>query len=164
MHKKALLPGTFDPPTLGHLDLIRRAASLCDVLYIAIAQNNDKKPSLFSTEERQALLKVIIRDIPQIEVVLLNGLVVDFAKKHQITFLVRGLRNLSDFEYESQMAFANHKMVGIETVFLIANEKYARLSSTLIREIASHGRRLQDFIPAEIEEAVFERYVSSFHS
>lgn len=159
MHKKALLPGTFDPPTNGHLDIIRRAASICDILYIGISQNTAKKSSLFSTEERQALLKLITQDIAQVEVVLLNGLVVDFAKKHKIAFLVRGLRNFSDLEYESQMSFANHKMGGIETVFLIASEKYARLSSTLIREIAFHGHRLQDFIPAEIEEVVFERFV-----
>ena len=159
--RKALLPGTFDPPTLGHLDIIRRAAGICDVLYVGIAENSAKKRSFFSAEERQTLLKSITGDLPQVEVVLLTGLVVDFAKEHQIDFLVRGLRNFSDFEYESQMAFANHEIGGIETLFLIADEKYARLSSTLIREIAFNGHRLQDFIPAEIEKAVFERLKTS---
>jgi pantetheine-phosphate adenylyltransferase len=157
MHKKALFQGTFDPPTLGHLNLIHRALFVCDILYVGIAQNNAKNASSFSTEEKEALLRSITRDLSGVEVVSLSGLVIDFAKKHGITLLVRGLRNFCDFEYENQMAFANHMLAGIETVFFIADEKYARLSSTLIREIAFHGHRLKEFIPAEIEETVFER-------
>jgi pantetheine-phosphate adenylyltransferase len=156
--RKALFPGTFDPPTFGHLDVIRRSVSICDRLYIGIAINSTKeKSSLFSPEERGELLRKIAKEFPHVEVVLFEGLVVDFAREHKIDFLIRGLRAFSDFEYEFRMALMNRAMSGIETVFLMADPQLAHLSSTLIREVGHHKMRLHSFIPEAIEAEVFGR-------
>ena len=155
--KRALYAGSFDPPTLGHLDLIQRASKLCDTLYIGIGKNYEKT-SKFSVEEKDAMLCLITQEIPQVQVRVFSGLAVDFAKECGADFLIRGVRNLTDFEYETQMAFTNRIIGGIDTVFLIANENYANISSSLIKEIALLGRRLHDFIPSLIEETVFTRY------
>jgi pantetheine-phosphate adenylyltransferase len=156
--RKALFPGTFDPPTLGHLDLIERSASICDKLYVGIAVNSSKiHEQLFSAEERIQMLKEICKKCAHVEVISFSGLVVDFAKKNEIDFILRGLRAYSDFEYELRMAFANRKISGIETVFLMANDCHGHISSTLIRELALYKTRLHDFIPAPIEERVFLR-------
>lgn len=155
---KALFPGTFEPPTLGHLDIIQRAAGICDKLYVGIAVSSEKTGrSLFSTEEKMEMLKEITRSFPKVEVVSFSGLVVDFAKKNGVNFLIRGLRTFTDFEYEFRMALANRKISGLETVFLMPDERQAHISSTLIREIAANKTRLKDFIPAAIEERVFQR-------
>lgn len=153
---KALFTGTFNPPTLGHLDIIQRAASMFDVLTIGIAINSEKK-QMFSLNDKKRWLKKICSSLPQVEIVDFTGLAVDFAKKIQADCIIRGLRNCSDFEYESQMALSNKKMTGIETLFLIADGKHAHLSSTLIREIAQGGRRLHGFVPEAIEEQVFKK-------
>ncbi|HSW86080.1 MAG TPA: pantetheine-phosphate adenylyltransferase [Rhabdochlamydiaceae bacterium] len=156
--KKALFPGTFDPPTLGHLDLIKRAEPICDKLYVGIAVNTSKsnKP-FFPTEEKISMLKEICKDFSYVEIVSFSGLVVDFAKKHGIDFILRGLRAYSDFEYEFRMALANRKIGNIETVFLMPDERQGHISSTLIRELALYKTRLHDFVPAAIEERVFSR-------
>jgi pantetheine-phosphate adenylyltransferase len=154
--KKALFPGTFDPPTLGHIDIIRRSAPICDKLYVGIAVNASKD-MLFTVQERQAMLKKICAPYPYAEVVHFSSLVVDFAKQNQIDYLIRGLRAFSDFEYEFRMALANRHLSDIETVFLMADERVAHISSTLIRELGRYKSRLHAFVPAEIEEQVFTK-------
>jgi pantetheine-phosphate adenylyltransferase len=158
--RKALFPGTFDPPTLGHLDLIRRSASICDKLYVGVAINTSKPHDLFTVQEKESMLKTICKSYPHVEVVRFSTLAVDFAKQHQIDFLLRGLRAFSDFENEFRMALANRKLSGIETVFLMADERVGHISSTLIRELGHFKCRLHDFVPAEIEEQIFQRLSS----
>ncbi|MGE5196604.1 MAG: pantetheine-phosphate adenylyltransferase [Anaerolineae bacterium] len=155
--KKALFPGTFDPPSLGHLDVIKRATQICDKLIIGIAVNASKEKESFTPQEKIAMLQAITKGIEHIEIACFSRLVVDYAKEHQVDFLVRGLRAFSDFEYEFRMALANRKISGIETVFLMADERYAHVSSTLIRELSLYNSRLHDFVPEAIEAQVFER-------
>lgn len=156
--KKALIPGTFDPPSHGHLDIITRALAVCDKLYVGIASNAAKeKSACFTPKEKKELLEQATKGLKNLEVVIFKGLVVDFAKENTISFLIRGLRAFSDFEYEFRMAIANRRLSGIETIFLMSDEKHAHISSTLIREIAGYGKHLRDFVPASIEKQVFER-------
>lgn len=155
--KKALFPGTFDPPTLGHIDIIKRSASICDKLYVGIAVNAYKSDALFSVEEKVAMLKQICKPYPHVEIVHFSSLVIEFAKQNQINYLLRGLRAFSDFEYEFRMALANRHLSGIETVFLMADERVAHISSTLIRELGRYECRLHEFVPAEIEPQVFAK-------
>lgn len=155
--KTAFFPGTFDPPTLGHLDIIQRSDSLCDKLYVGIGTNIAKENDLFSIEERKEMLIKICKRYPHVEVIAFTGLAIDFAKKNKVDFLIRGLRAFSDFEYESSMALTNRKLSGIETVFLMADERVAHISSTLIRELGKFKRRLDDFLPPEIEDEVFKK-------
>lgn len=152
--KKALFAGTFDPPSLGHADIIQRAAQLYETLYVGIATNSTKK-FIFSALEREKMLHAITKGLPNVKVVIFEGLVVDFAKEKKVDCLVRGLRGCADLEFEFQMAFSNKKMTGIETQFLMADERYAHISSTIIREIATNGRRLHGFVPDAIENEVF---------
>jgi len=156
----ALLAGSFDPPTLGHLDIIRRAASSYDVLYVGISENVQKRIPLFSVKEKKAMLAKICTPFTQVRIVSFTGLVVDYVKKQKIDCLVRGVRSFADFEFEMQMAAANRIMIGVETFLLPANPCYGHLSSTLIREIGSFGHRLHDFVPPEIEAEVFQRLSS----
>ena len=157
MMKIALFPGTFDPPTLGHLDLIKRSRSVCDKLFIGIAINSAKSDNLFSVEERKSMLETICKPYPHAEVVTFSTLAVEFAKQNKVDFLVRGLRAFSDFEYEFRMALTNRHLSGIETVFLMADEAVSHISSTLIRELGRYQARLHDFVPPEIEEQIFKR-------
>lgn len=149
--RKALFPGTFDPPTLGHVDIIYRSASICDKLYVGIAENAYKSKPLFSVEEKVAMLKEICKPYSHVEVVHFSTLVVEYANENKINFLIRGLRAFSDFEYEFRMALANRHLSGIETVFLMADERVAHISSSLIREIGRYKGSLKEFIPKEIE-------------
>lgn len=153
----AMLPGTFSPPTLGHVDLIQRAAALFDKLVIAVAENSTKGVSVFSVDERVAMLKLIAHDLPNVEVKAFEGLVVDCCQKCNIPFIVRGLRSEADFPFESQLALTNKQLCGVETVFILSDPRYAHLSSTLIREIASYGRRLHGFVPEIMEDSVYMR-------
>lgn len=157
---KALFAGTFDPPTLGHADLILRAAKLFEKLYVAIALNSEKKSSIFSISEKKELLQKMIGNLSNVEVREFSGLAVDFAQNLGVQCLLRGIRNASDLEFECQMASANRKMTGIETFFLMANESHLHISSSLIREIAQQGRRLHGFVPAEIEDQIFNKFAS----
>lgn len=157
MKKTALFPGSFNPPTKGHLDVIRRASFLADRLLVAVAYNSEKGEGPFSPSERKAMLEALTKDLDNVEVVVFRGLVVDFAKERGVDFLVRGLRAFSDFDYEFQMALANRKMNGIETVFLMADQVHFHISASLIREIGGFGRRLHEFVPEEIEEIVYQR-------
>ncbi len=155
--KTALFPGTFDPPTLGHLDIIRRSSSVCDKLYIGIAINSAKADTLFDLKEKKSMLDTICRPYSHVEVVTFSTLAVDFAKQNKVDFLLRGLRAFSDFEYEFRMALTNRHLSGIETVFLMADEKVSYISSTLIRELGRFKARLHDFVPPEIEEQIYNR-------
>lgn len=155
--KKALFPGSFDPPTLGHVDILKRSAFVCDKLYVGIAVNSTKRQDLFTPEEKIQMLKTIARPFPHVEVVSFTGLVVEYAKQHKIDFLLRGLRAFSDFEYEFRMALTNRMISGIETIFLMSDERTTHISSTLIRELARYKSRLHQFVPEEIEDQVFNR-------
>jgi len=155
--KKALFPGTFNPPTLGHLEIIQRAGAFCDKLYVAIAETESKPASAFTIEEKISLLRTATKPFSYVEVIHFSGLTVDCAKELKADILVRGLRNGSDFDYEYQLALSNRQMTGIETVFLGASPHCAHISATLVREIAKQGRRLHGFVPESIEEAIFSR-------
>ena len=147
MTKIGIFAGTFDPLTLGHLDIAERAKLICDHLIISVAVK-PSKPSLFSLTERVQMLKMVAKDV---EIVSFDGLIIDFAKEKKASFLIRGLRSFSDFEAEYQMAAANKKLGGIETIFLMADSNKGQISSSLIREIAHFKGPLHDFIPKEIE-------------
>lgn len=153
--KKALLTGSFDPPTNGHLSIIKRASFICDKLIVGIAINPDKiQASLLSNTQKELLLKKITKDIDNVEIVFFEGLVSDFVKKQKVNFLVRGLRAFSDFEYEFRMAIANKEMAGIDTIFLMADVEHTHVNSSLIREIAYFNGPIEKFVPQEVAEAL----------
>ncbi len=152
----AIYPGTFDPPTYGHLDVIKRAAAVFDRIIVGVAVNT-KKETLFTAEERVALINRMITDLSNdnITVSSFSGLVVDFACESGAFIILRGLRTFSDFEYEFQMALANRKLLDkIETVFIIPTEQYALASSSVVREIVSLGGDAGSFIPHFIEQGL----------
>jgi pantetheine-phosphate adenylyltransferase len=147
MNKRAIYPGTFDPVTYGHIDLIKRAKAIFPELIVAVADNPQKNP-LFSVKERVEMLKKAILGIKGVEVCVFDGLVVEFARKRQSKVLVRGIRMISDFEYEFQMAMTNRKLAGdIETIFLMPHESYSYISSKLLKEAAFLGADLSSFLP-----------------
>lgn len=158
--KAAIYPGTFDPPTLGHLNIIQRATCKFDRLVIAIGKNPTKISSTFSSEEKIQFLKTITANIPNVEIFAFKGLLVDFAKSLKIDIILRAIRTIFDFENETLQAQMNRQLGDVETFYLVVDEKYRLISSTLVREIASHGKRLTGFVPLEIEEAVFQRLFS----
>lgn len=154
MCQLAVYAGTFDPVTYGHIDLIKRAQEIFSELIVAVAHNPHKQP-LFSVKERVAMLKKATADLKGIEVCDFAGLVVDFARKHKAKVLIRGLRMLSDFEYEFQMALTNRKLSpDIETIFLMPQESYSYLSAKLLKEAASLGADLSCFVPDFVEKAL----------
>ncbi len=152
-----LITGTFDPPTLGHLNIIERAAKLCSKLLIGVAENPKKSPICFTLEERLELLQELTLPFSNIEIESIQGLTVEFAKKRRVDVLIRGLRTFSDISYECQMSLANKKIGAIETLFLVAEGEFTHISSSLIREVASTGHHLKDFVPASIEPKVTAR-------
>lgn len=157
--KIVVYPGTFDPITNGHLDIIYRAASLFDKVIIGILTNLTKKP-LFTTEERLEMISQCVKDIKNIEVKSFNGLLVDFAKEMNAEAIIRGLRQVSDFEYEFQMALMNRKLCeNITTVFLMPNEKYTYLNSTLIKELARYNADISEFVPNNILEELKRKFL-----
>jgi pantetheine-phosphate adenylyltransferase len=152
--KKALYPGTFDPITNGHLDLIERALALFDGLIIAVAENPQKKP-LFSLTERKELLKKVLSTFRRVEIIGFEGLTAQLAKEKGVTAIVRGLRAVSDFEYEFQIALMNRRLAPqVETVFLMPSEKYTYLSSTVIKDVFSHGGDVSGLVPEAVLEAL----------
>lgn len=156
--KKGIYPGSFDPVTLGHLDIIKRASKLADELVVGILINSSKN-SLFSLEERVDLLKRVTKDMPNVTIKSFDGLLVDFAKEEKADFLVRGLRAVTDFEYEIQLAHTNHKMnPDVDTVFLTTSVEFSFVSSSLVREIASYGGDISSFVPADIEQDIKDKY------
>ena len=155
----AVYPGTFDPFTNGHRDLVQRAASnIFDKVYICVAENS-RKDTLFSLDERIELAKKSLSEIENIEVIGFNGLLVDFAKELKAKVILRGLRVVSDFEYEFQMSSMNKKINnGIESIFLTPSESYAFLSSSLVKEIAELGGDVSEFVSNEVKEAIQRKY------
>ena len=144
--KKAVYPGTFDPITRGHEDLVRRAARLFDHMIVAVADSKSKKP-FFSLEDRIEMAREVITGVPNIEVVGFSGLLMDFMREHQAKVIIRGLRAVSDFEYEFQMAGMNRNLYpDVETVFLTPGEQYMFISATMVREIATLGGDVSHFV------------------
>ena len=157
MKRTAVYPGTFDPVTNGHLDLVERASRQFDRLILAILRHDEKSP-VFSLEERMELLREAAAPFPNVEVDAFHGLLVDYAQRVGAGTIVRGLRALSDFEYELQMAMMNRLLApALETVFLMPSEAYAYLSSRLVREVARLGGDLTGLVPAEVVAALQRR-------
>ena len=160
MVKKVIYPGTFDPVTLGHLDLIKRAVGIFDTLIVAVAANPHKNP-LFSLNERINMLKEATKDIDNIEIDSFEGLLVDYAKSKKCNIVLRGIRAISDFEYEFQMALSNRKLaLEIETIFMMPSENYSYLSSKIIKEMASLGADLSGFVPTTVEKKLKKKFTS----
>lgn len=158
MKKLAIYPGTFDPITFGHLDVIQRASELFDIVIVAVLENASKKP-LFSKEERVEMIKHSIQGLTNVEVDVFDGLLVEYAKKKGAIAIIRGLRAVSDFEYEFQMALMNRKISnGITTVFLMPHEKYTYLNSTIVRELARLKVNVSDFVPPFVAEKLKEKF------
>lgn len=153
-----IYPGSFDPITLGHLDIIERASKLVDTLVIGVLNNSSKCP-LFSAKERVDMIKLVTSHIPNVTVEAFDGLLVDFAKKKNAGIIVRGLRAVTDFEYELQMAQTNSKISpSVDTIFLTTNVKYAYLSSSVVREIAKYGGDISHFLSKDIIPLVYNKY------
>lgn len=153
----AVYPGSFDPVTKGHLDIIKRAARMFDKLIVAVLINSAKTP-LFTTEERVEMLRECCAGIPNVEVKSFDGLTVNFAKANHATVMVRGLRAVTDFENEIQLAQTNHALMpGIETVFLATSIKWSYLSSTVVREAAHYGHDVSKFVPPNVEAALLKK-------
>ena len=156
--KTAIYPGSFDPVTLGHIDIIRRAAKMTDRLIIGVLKNSSKTP-LFSIEERVNMLKEACKDLSNVEVRHFDGLLVDFAKACNASVIIRGLRAVTDFEYELQWAQSNQAInPKIDTVFLVTNVQYSYLSSTIVKEFASYGGDISKFVPEQFVERIYEKY------
>lgn len=152
--KRAVYPGSFDPVTYGHLDIIRRSAALVDELIVGVLQNNHKKP-LFSLEERVKILLEATKDMSNVRVEAFTGLSIDFVKKSDAQFLVRGLRAITDFDYELQMAQTNRIMApDVDTIFLTTSLQYAYLSSSTVKEVAYYGGDISKFVPPEVVRAI----------
>lgn len=153
----AVYPGSFDPVTKGHLDIIKRAAKINDHLIVAVLINSAKHP-LFTVEERVVLLRECCKDIPNVSVESFDGLTVEFAKKRHASVMVRGLRAVTDFENEIQLAQTNHALMsGIETMFLATSIKWSYLSSTIVREAARYGSSISKFVTPNVEAAVIKK-------
>lgn len=159
--KIGIYPGSFDPITLGHLDILVRASGLVDKLIIGVLINNAKKP-LFTAEERVKLIEQVIKEntnLKSIEVQAFNGLLIDYAAQKNASIIVRGLRAITDFEYELQIAQTNHKLnPKIDTVFFTTSVEYSYLSSSAVKEIASFGGDIRQFVPECIVQAVYDKY------
>ncbi|MDD5348326.1 MAG: pantetheine-phosphate adenylyltransferase [Candidatus Omnitrophica bacterium] len=157
MNSKAIYPGTFDPVTFGHIDLIKRAHAIFPQLIVAVAHNPQKKP-LFSVQERLAMIKQVTKGMSGVRVVDFKGLMVHFARTQKIHVIVRGLRMISDFEYEFQMALTNRKLAqDVETIFLMPHESYSYVSSKLLKEAAFLGADLSKFLPKFVEQTLKKR-------
>ena len=157
--KKAVYPGSFDPLTYGHLDIIKRAAEMFDVLVVSVLNNKGKTP-LFSVEERVKILKEATKDIPNVRVDSFSGLLVDYAAANDIHVSVRGLRAITDFEYELQIAQTNRVLSkdDLDTIFLTTSLEYAYLSSSGVKEIASFGGDISQCVPDFVAEQIHEKY------
>lgn len=154
----AVYPGSFDPVTQGHMDIIQRAAKHFDKLIVAILNNTSKNP-LFTVEERKHLLMEVTAHLPNVEVDSFRDLLVNYMRTKQAHVIVRGIRSVTDFEYELQMASTNHKLDGdIETIFMMTNPKYSYLSSSIVKEVAQFGGPVNDLVPPVVERALRGKY------
>ncbi len=157
-HRKGIYPGTFDPVTYGHIDLIKRALGVFDEVIVAVADSGAEKKPLFSIKERMGLLKKATTGLRGASIDSFDGLVVEYARKKKADAMIRGVRMISDFEYEFQMALTNRKLAGdIETIFLMPHESYAYLSSRLIKEIARLGGDIHSFAPDFVVSALYKK-------
>jgi pantetheine-phosphate adenylyltransferase len=153
----AVCPGSFDPITNGHLDIISRAAKIFDRVIVAVLTNSKKTP-LFSVEERMELIRKVTFGLANIEVDTFNGLLIDYMRNRQAHVLIKGLRAVSDFEYEMQMASVNKKLDdSIETFFMMTNNKYSYLSSSIVKEVAKYHAPISDLVPPVVEQAILEK-------
>ena len=153
----AVYPGSFDPATYGHLDIIKRASVSFDKVIVGVLHNSAKSP-LFSVEERVRILNEATKDLTNVEIVAFSGLSVDFARQCKAKVIIRGLRAITDFEYEIQMSQTNHKLEPeVETMFLTTNLKYSYLSSTIVREVAAFGGDISQFVPETVAKSIKEK-------
>jgi len=158
METIAVYPGSFDPVTNGHIDLIQRSAALFDKVIVAILRNSGKTP-LFSVEERREMLESAVGEIGNVSVTDFSGLLVDFAERSGASVIIRGIRAISDYEYELQMALINRRLSSrVETVFMLPAETYSFLSSKLVKEIASYGGAISGLVPEEVERRLRGRF------
>jgi pantetheine-phosphate adenylyltransferase len=154
----ALCPGSFDPVTYGHLDIIERTSRHFDDVIVAVIRNPQKSESLFSLDERQEMLHEVTAHLPNIHIDMFKGLLVDFAKDHGAEAIVKGLRAVSDFDYELQMAQMNQRLSGIETFFISTSPQHSFLSSSLVREVARFGGDVSSMVPPVVAQRLVERY------
>ncbi|WP_448374429.1 pantetheine-phosphate adenylyltransferase [Fervidobacterium sp.] len=155
---RAIYPGSFDPITYGHIDIARRASTLFDELYVVVMENK-KKNYTFTVEERVEMVKECLKDIPNIHVDTFSGLLVEYTAQKNIDVVIRGLRAVTDFEYELQMALANKEIRnGVETIFLMTDKNYSFLSSSLVKEVASFGGKISQWVPEFVEIMVRKKY------
>jgi pantetheine-phosphate adenylyltransferase len=152
----ALCPGTFDPVTRGHLDIIERASRQFETVVAAVLENPSKEP-LFGLEERVAMLKEAVSQLKGVEVDSFNGLLVDFARRRGASVIVKGLRAVSDFDYELQMAQMNHRLSGVETLFVATSPEWSFLSSSLLKEVARFGGDVEPFVPRFVMDRLLEK-------
>ncbi len=154
---RAIYPGSFDPVTLGHEDMIRRSSRLVDELVVGVLNNKAKSP-LFSVEERVKMLEEVTKDLANVRIIPFGGLLVDFARRMDACMVIRGLRAITDFEYELQMSQMNHKMENrVETVFLTTSLEYSYLSSTTVKEVAAFGGDISQFVPEIVADRITEK-------
>ncbi len=155
---RAIYPGSFDPVTFGHLDIIERSAEIVDELLVAVLNNSAKNP-LFSVKERVSMLEEITSHLPNVQITCFDGLLIDYAGEVDATVIIRGLRAVTDFDYELQIAQSNRIINSqVDTMFLITSLEYAYLSSTIVREVASYGGDISHFVPKELMGRVYEKY------
>jgi pantetheine-phosphate adenylyltransferase len=158
MKRHAMYPGSFDPITNGHVDVIERAAAMFDTLSVVIGVNSKKTP-LFTVEKRQAMALESLLHLPNVSVVVHDGLIVDWARNNGVHVIVRGLRAITDFEYEFQIALMNKKIEGsIDTVFLLPHERYTYLNSSIVRELGRYGQDVSEFVPAAVSRAMAQAF------
>lgn len=158
MARIAVCPGSFDPITFGHLDIITRAAKVFDELYVVVLNNSSKQP-LFSVDERIELIKMVTKNIPNARVDSFQGLLVDYAESVNANAIIRGLRAVSDFEYEMQITSMNRVLNDkIETFFIMTNNQYSFLSSSIVKEVAKYDGKISELVPPEVEEALISKF------
>ena len=159
----ALCPGSFDPVTLGHLDIIERSARHFDEVIVAVIRNPQKTQSLFSLEERQQMLKEATAHLANIRIEFFKGLLVEFAKEHGANAIVKGLRAVSDFDYEMQMAQMNQRLSGIDTFFIATSPQHSFLSSSLVKDVARFGGDVSGMVPPAVNERLLEMFRTKDH-
>jgi len=154
---RAIYPGSFDPVTNGHLDIIDRASKVFDYLLVSVLEN-PRKDALFSMEERVYMLESIIKPYDNVKVDFYQGLLVDYAQKNEIAIIIKGLRAISDFEFEFQMALTNRKLnCDVETMFMMTNNKYSFISSSIVKEVASYGGDIKGLVPPQVYDMIMDK-------
>lgn len=164
MEKVAVYPGSFDPITMGHLDIIERASKIYDRLIVGVLENPEKKNALFTIDERVGLIKKVVSHLNNVEVEYFNGLTINYMHKKNAKVMIRGLRAVSDFEFEFQMDSINHKLdPSIETLFMMTNSKYSYLSSSAVKQVAMYGGCISELVPEKIINDIMEKMGKNKH-